>query len=68
MSKQQIAEALAKHNVRTACTLVDLAVLVMESSTSKRAESRFPLVRLHSRLRNAKRRRSGAIGQDSAGA
>jgi hypothetical protein len=28
--KQQIAVALAKHNVRTACTLVDLAVLVID--------------------------------------
>jgi hypothetical protein len=30
IDKQQIAETLAKHNVRTACTLVDLAVLVMD--------------------------------------
>jgi hypothetical protein len=30
IDKQQIAEALAKHNVRTACTLVDLVVLVMD--------------------------------------
>jgi hypothetical protein len=27
VNKQQIAEALAKHNVRTACMLVDLGVM-----------------------------------------
>jgi hypothetical protein len=30
IDKRQIAEALAKHHVRTACTLVDLAVLVFD--------------------------------------
>jgi hypothetical protein len=30
IDKRQIAEALAKHHVRTACALVDLAVLVFD--------------------------------------